>query len=117
MIGGHLLKRASGQFARILTTIFWIAASLLAVSLFFGGLSYGFMVGLLSAKGVEDVNAVLTGTVAVCSGLLAWYEGRANPADEGEYGDWTGKRTFYTFVFGITVFLSLYFIPVAFFDS
>src|SRR3712207_8581921 len=44
-----------------------------------------------SDEGLEVVNAVLIGTVAACSGLIAWYEFRANPAEEAEYGEWTGK--------------------------
>jgi hypothetical protein len=105
------------QFVRILTAIFWVAASLLVASLLVAWLSYDFIVGLLSDEGLEVVNAVLMGTVMVISGLIAWYEFRANPADEAEYGEWTGKMSFYAVIFGITLFMSFFFIPVAFFDS
>ncbi len=106
------------QFARILTAIFWVVAPLLIASLFVASLSYDFMVGLLSDKGLGVVNAVLMGTVMVCSGLIALYEFRANPAEEGsEYGEWTGRMTFYAIVFGITLFMSFYFVPVAYFGS
>src|SRR3712207_9490854 len=70
-----------------------------------------------SDEGLEVVNAVLIGTVAACSGLIAWYEFRANPAEEAEYGEWTGKMAFYAMVFGITLFLSFFFVPVVFFGS
>jgi hypothetical protein len=105
------------QVVRILTAIFWVAASLLVASLLVAWLSYDFIVGLLSDEGLEVVNAVLMGTVMVISGLIAWYEFRANPADEAEYGEWTGKMSFYAVIFGITLFMSFFFIPVAFFDS
>ena len=106
------------QFVRILTAIFWVAAPLLVASLFVAWLSYDFLVGLLSYKGLSVVNAVLMGTVAVCSGLIAWYEFRANPAEEGsEYGEWTGRASFYATVFGITLFLAFFFVPLAYFGS
>ena len=62
------------------------------------------------------LEAVLVGTVTICSGLIAWYEFRANNAEETEYGEWTGKAALYATIFGITLFLSFLFIPVAFFD-
>ncbi len=105
------------QAVRILTAIFWVAASLLVASLFVAFLSYDFLVGLFSGEGLEVVNAVLMGTVMVSSGLIAWYEFRANPAEEAEYGEWTGRMTFYAVVFGIALFMSFFFVPVAFFDS
>ena len=105
------------QAVRILTAIFWVAAALLVASLFVAFLSYDFLVGLLSDEGLEAVNAVLMGTVVVSSGLIAWYEFRANPAEEAEYGEWTARMSFYALVFGITLFMSFFFVPVAFFDS
>ena len=105
------------QALRILTAIFWVAAALLAASLFVAFLSYDFLVGLLSDKGLSVVNAVLIGTVTVCSGLLAWYEFRANPAEEAEYGEWTGRMAFYAMVFGITLVMSFFFVPLAFFST
>ncbi len=105
------------QAVRILTAIFWVAASLLVASLVVAFLSYDFLVGLFSGEGLEVVNAVLMGTVMVSSGLIAWYEFRANPAEEAEYGEWTAKMSFYALVFGITLFMSFFFVPVAFFDS
>ncbi len=105
------------QFVRILTAIFWVVAPLLVASLLVAWLSFDFMVGLLSNEGLEVVNAVLMGTVVVCSGLIAWYEFRANPAEEAEYGEWTGRMSFYATVFGITLFMSFFFVPVAFFGS
>ena len=105
------------QIVRILTAIFWVAASLLVASFFVAFLSYDFMVGLLSDQGLEVVNAVLMGTVMVSSGLIAWQEFRANPAEEAEYGEWTARMSFYALVFGITLFMSFFFVPVAFFDS
>ena len=105
------------HFVRILTAIFWVAAPLLVASLFVAWLSYDFMVGLLSEEGLEVVNAVLMGIVVVCSGLIAWAEFRANPAQEAEYGEWTGRMAFYATVFGITLFMSFYFVPMVFFGS
>jgi hypothetical protein len=105
------------QVVRIVTAIFWVAASLLVASLFVAFLSYDVLVALFSDEGLEVVNAVLMGTVMVSSGLIAWYEFRANPAEEAEYGEWTARMSFYAVVFGITLFMSFFFVPVAFFDS
>jgi hypothetical protein len=105
------------HFGRILTAIFWVAAPLLVASLVVAFLSYDFVVGLLSEEGLEVVNAVMMGTVVVCSGLIAWQEFRANPAEEAEYGEWTGRMAFYATVFGITLFMSFFFVPMVFFGS
>ncbi len=105
------------QVVRILTAIFWVAASLFVASLFVAFLSYDFLVGLFSEEGLEVVNAALMGTVVVSSGLIAWYEFRANPAEEAEYGEWTGRMAFYAVVFGITLFMSFFFVPMVFFGS
>ena len=105
------------QVVRTLTIIFWVVAPLLVAPLFVAWLSYDFMAGLLSEEGLEIVNAVLMGIVGVCSGLIAWAEFRANPAEEAEYGEWTGRMAFYATVFGITLFMSFYFVPLAYFGS
>jgi hypothetical protein len=73
-------------------------------------------VSLLGSERLEPVEAGLVGTVAVCSGPIAWYEFRTNNAQETEYGEWTGKAALYSTLFGITLFLSFLFVPVAFFD-
>ena len=104
------------RFVRVLAVIFWMATTLLVALLFTAGLSYDFVVGLLGSERLETVYAVLLGTVVVCSGLIAWLEFRANPAEETEYGEWTGKAAFYATIFGIALFLSFYFVPVAIFD-
>jgi hypothetical protein len=75
------------------------------------------VVRILSQEGLEVVYAVLMGIVVVCSGLITWQEFRANPAEEAEYGEWTGRMMFYASVFGITLFMSFYFVPMVFFSS
>jgi nitric oxide reductase large subunit len=104
------------RFVLVLTVFLWVAATLFVALLFTVGLSYDFVVGLLGGERLETVDAGLLGTVAVCSGLIAWLEFRANPAEESEYGEWTGKAALYATIFGIALFLSFYFVPVAFFD-
>ena len=104
------------RFVRVLAVFFWVAATLFVALLFTAGLSYDFVVGLLGSERLETVNAVLLGTVVVCSGLIVWVEFRANPAEESEYGEWTGKAAFYATMFWIALFLSFYFVPVAYFD-
>ena len=104
------------RFVRILAVVLWVAATLFVVMLFAGGLSFEFLVGLLGRERLETLEAVLVGTVTVCSGPIAWYEFRANNAEETEYGEWTGKAALYSTLFGITLFLSFLFVPVAFFD-
>jgi hypothetical protein len=104
------------RFVRVLAVIFWVAATLFVALLFTAGLSYDFVVGLLGSERLETVYAVLLGTVVVCSGLIAWHEFRANPAEETAYGQGTGKAAFYATMFWIALFLSFYFVPVAYFD-
>ena len=104
------------RIIRILTVFLWVAATLFVAVLFAGGLSFDFLVGLLGSERLETLEAVLVGTVAVCSGLIAWYEFRSNNAGETEYGEWTGKAALYSTLFGIAFFLSFLFVPVAFFD-
>ena len=62
------------RFVRVLAMFFWVAATLFVALLFTAGLSYDFVVGLLGSERLETVNAVLLGTVAVCSGLIGWHE-------------------------------------------
>jgi hypothetical protein len=104
------------RFVRILTVFLWVAATLFVALLYAAGQSFEFLVGLLGRERLETFEAVLVGTVAVCSGLIAWHEFRANNAEETEYGEWTGKAALYSTIFGITLFLSFLFVPVAFFD-
>jgi hypothetical protein len=104
------------RFVRILTVFLWVAATLFVVLLLAAGQSFEFLVGLLGSERLETLEAVLVGTVAVCSGLIAWYEFRVNNAEETEYGEWTGKAALYSTILGITLFLSFLFVPVAFFD-
>jgi hypothetical protein len=104
------------RFVRILTVFLWVAATLFVVLLLAAGQSFEFLVGLLGSERLETLEAVLVGTVALCSGLIAWYEFRVNNAEETEYGEWTGKAALYSTIFGITLFLSFLFVPVAFFD-
>ena len=88
------------RFVRILTVVLWVAATLFVAALFAAGLSFDFLVG----------------TVTVCSGLIAWYEFRTNNAEETEYGEWTVKAALYSTIFGIALFLSFLFVPIAFYD-
>ena len=104
------------RFVRVLAVIFWVAASLLVALLFTAWLSFDFLVGLLGGERLETFEAVLVGTMAVCSGLIGWREFRANPAEETTYGQGTGKASFYATMFWIALFLCFYFVPVAYFD-
>jgi hypothetical protein len=58
------------RFVGVLAVFFWVAATLFVALLFTAGLSYDFVVGLLGSERLKTVNAVLLGTVAVCSGLI-----------------------------------------------
>ena len=104
------------RFVRILTVCLWVAATLFVAMLFAGALSFDFLIGLLGSERLETFEAVLVGTVTVCSGLIAWYEFRTHNAEETEYTEWTGKAALYSTLFGITFFLSFLFVPIAFFD-
>jgi hypothetical protein len=43
------------------------------------------------------------------------YEFWLNPLVDTERGEWTERALFYAIVFAITLFLSFFFVPVAFF--
>jgi Na+/melibiose symporter-like transporter len=104
------------RFVRVLEVFFWVAATLLVAVLFTSTLSYYFVVGLLGIERLETINAVLVVTVALCSGLIGWHEFRANPAEKTMYEQGTGKASFYTTIFWIALFVSVYFVPAAYFD-
>jgi hypothetical protein len=107
--------RVVERAVRLLAATFWVAAALFAASLFVAGLSYEFMVGLLGEKGLRVVNASLIGTVMVCSGLIAAREFWLNPVEDTERGEWTNRQLLYAGVFGISLFLSFWFVPAAIF--
>jgi hypothetical protein len=116
-VPGQLARRMTmEQFVRILTAIFWVAAPVFMAMLVLSWLDYGLLEGLLGDGGMRFAFGVLVGVVLICSGLIAWYEFRANPAEDAEYGEWTGRMAFYATVFGITLFLSFFFIPAVFFS-
>ena len=104
------------RFFRVLAVFFWGAATLLVVVLFTAALNYDFVLGLLGSERLETLDAVLVGTMMFCSGLIGWHEYRANPAEETTYGQGTAKASFYATMFWIALFLSFYFLPVAYFD-
>jgi hypothetical protein len=114
----RLARRMMEQLVRILTAIFWVAAPVFVAMVVLSWVDYGLLVRLLGDGGVRFVSGVLVGVVLICSGLIAWYEFRANPLEEvSEYGEWTGRMTFYAIVFGITLFLSFFFLPAVFFAT
>jgi hypothetical protein len=84
------------QAVRILNVVFWVAAPLLVLSLFF-----------LDAP---VVIAVLMVTVVVSSGSLAWYEFRLNPMADTERGEWTNRQLFFGLVFTITFFVAFIYV-------
>ena len=84
------------QAVRILNIVFWVAAPLLVLSLFF--------------LDVPVVIAVLMVVVVVCSGAIAWYEFRLNPMADTERGEWTNRQLFYGLVFAITFFVAFLYV-------
>jgi hypothetical protein len=84
------------QAVRILNIVFWVAAPLLVLSLFF--------------LDVPVVIAVLMVVVVVCSGAIAWYEFRLNPMADTERGEWTNRQLFYGLVFTITFFVAFLYV-------
>jgi hypothetical protein len=106
-----LVERA----VRTLAAICWVAAALFVASLLVAGLSYDLVIGFLSDKGLRVINAVLIGTVMVCSGLVAAHEFWLNPLEDTERGEWTNRQLIYAGVFGISLFLCFWYVPAAFF--
>lgn len=110
-------KMMMERFIRILTTIFWVAAPVFVALVALSGLNYGLLVGMLGDWGLRLVFGMLVSVALICSGTIAWYEFRANPLEEAEYGEWTGKMLFWAIVFGITLFVSIFFIPAMVFTA
>lgn len=109
------------RFVRILTAILWVVAPIFVAMVTLSGFDYDLLVGLIGDQGLRAVFGALVSVVLICSGLLTWHEFRANPlkaeALGREYGPWTGKMLFYATVFGITLFLSAFFVPAIFFAA
>jgi len=84
------------QAVRILNVVFWVAAPILVLSLFF--------------LDVPVVIAILMVVVVVCSGAIAWYEFRLNPMADTERGEWTNRQLFYGLVFAITFFVAFLYV-------
>ncbi len=107
------------RFVRILSAIFWVAAPLFVAMVALSVINYALVEGLFGDRGLRLIFGVLVGVVLICSGTIVWYEFRSNPLEEDalgrEYGAWTGTMLFYGIVFGITLFISAFFLPAAFF--
>jgi cytochrome c biogenesis protein CcdA len=107
--------RVVERAVRLLAALCLVAAALFVASLLVAGLSYDLVIGFLSDKGLRVINAVLIGTVMVCSGLIAAHEFWLNPLEDTERGEWTNRQLLYAGIFGISLFLSFWFVPAAYF--
>lgn len=94
---------------RVLTVVFWVAASL-------------FVLTIAASRVTENEAAWLSWTtgvslllVIVCSGVIAWAEFRRNPSEDAERGEWTNKMLFYGLVFAITFFVGFLYLPGLYF--
>lgn len=54
------------------------------------------------------------GLTMVSSAFLMWHEFRANPVEEDD--EWTARAWIYATAFGLSFFLSCYFLPVLYFS-
>lgn len=96
----------------IITAGFWVAATIFVVLVAISGFDFALLEGQLGNKGLRILYGTSISVVLVSSGSITWYEFRSNPLeDASEFGDWTWKMTFYATVFGITLFLSFFYIP------
>jgi hypothetical protein len=106
------MKRAAVKWTvGLLTVLCWASFALLVGLMVLSSLYWDLLAGVLG-----EWFFVLVGLAMAASGLLAWGEFRANPAQESEYGEWTGKALLYATVFAITFTLSFQFLPSLFFS-
>jgi len=96
----------------IITAVFWVAATIFVVLVAISGFDFALLEGRLGNKGLRILYGTLISVVLVGSGSITWYEFRSNPLEDAfDFGDWTWKMTFCATVFGITLFLSFFYIP------
>ena len=124
----HYRKEAEGALARlgfrstgrwamrliigVLTVIFWVAATIFVAMVAISGFDFGLLEKPLGNRGLRIVYGASISVMLVSSGSVAWYEFRANPLEDASaFADWTWKMTLYATIFGITLFLSFFYIP------
>ena len=96
----------------VLTVIFWVAATVFVAMVAISGFDFGLLEKPLGNRGLRIVYGASISVMLVSSGSVAWYEFQANPLeDASEFGDWTWKMTLYATIFGITLFLSFFYLP------
>lgn len=110
------MKRAVKWAIGLLTVLCWASFALLVVLVVLSSLYWDLLAQLLGEWFFVRVGGVLVGLAMATSGLLAWREFRANPAEESERGEWTAKALLYATVFAITFFMSFHFLPSLFFS-
>lgn len=98
------------------TVLCWASFSLSVLLVVLSWLNWGLLAQLLGEWFFVRVGGVLVGLTMATSGLVAWSEFRANPAEESEYGEWTEKQLLYATVFAITLLMSFQFLPALFFS-
>jgi hypothetical protein len=101
---------------RLLAVLCWVSFALLVALIVVSSLSWDLLARLLGEWFFVRVGGVLVGLATATSGLLAWREFRANPAEESEFGEWTGKALLYATVFAVTFIMSFQFLPALFFS-
>jgi hypothetical protein len=94
---------------RVLTVVFWIAASICVVVIAASSFTQSSGAWLLWTTGISLL------LVMLCSGAIAWVEFRKNPMADTERGEWTNKMLFYALVCTITFFVAFLYLPTLFF--
>jgi hypothetical protein len=111
-----IMKQAVRWAVGLLRVLCWASFALLVGLIVLSWLYWDLLAGVLGEWFFVRVGGVLVGLAMAASGLLAWGEFRANPAQESEYGEWTAKALLYATVFAITFTLSFQFLPALFFS-
>jgi hypothetical protein len=94
---------------RVLTVVFWVAASICVVAIAASSFAERMGVWLSWTIGISLL------VVVVSSGVIAWAEFRSNPKEDAERGEWTNKMLFYGLVFAGTFFVAfLYWLTLYF---
>ena len=93
----------TGNLARALTAVFWLAAAATVAWLILSGL---LAEGLVGPRASETVFTALMVTVALTSGLILRREWQENPVGESERGEWTNTQLFFSIIFATSFFVA-----------
>ncbi len=103
--------------ARFLTATFWISVVVFVVLLAAYTIAGDLILSLLGQTGAVWAFGTLIGLVLFSSGVLMRHHRRTKSGGDHPERYWSGAETFFAIVFYLTLFVSLWYLPVLFFSS